>query len=154
GPVTGLAFDPGGRRLASTGGRPFGGELKLWDLASGKLLAVRTWQHLLAAVTFTPDGKYLATAGHDNTVTAWDAATLKPLLGYRGRITKAVRWASVAFSPDSRWIAAGSPDGLVQLWDAVTGQEHFTAQTPTQAGVAGVAFSGPDGRILAAAAAD
>jgi WD40 repeat protein/tRNA A-37 threonylcarbamoyl transferase component Bud32 len=154
GPVTGLAFDPSGQRLAATGGKPLAGELKLWDLTSGKALGGRTWRHLLAAVTFTPDGKFLATAGHDDTVTAWDAATLKPVLGFKGRTPKTVRWASVAFSADSRWIAAGSPDGLVRVWDAVTGQEHFTALTPTGAGVAGVAFGGPDGRILAAAAAD
>src|SRR5262249_35096400 len=64
--ITGLAFDPKGSRLASTGGEPLSGEVKLWNLTTGKALAGKTWRHLLAAVAFGPDGKYLATAGHDN----------------------------------------------------------------------------------------
>src|SRR5206468_1907150 len=48
--------------------------------------------------------------------------------------------------------AAGSPAGLVRVWDAATAQELFSA--PTQAGVSGLAFGGPDGRFLAAATAD
>ena len=42
----------------------------------------------------------------------------------------------------------------MRVWNTATGQEFFSALTPTQAGVSGLAFAGPDGRILAAATAD
>jgi WD40 repeat protein/tRNA A-37 threonylcarbamoyl transferase component Bud32 len=154
--VTGLAFDPTGRRLASTGkGKgQLEGELKSWDPTKGRALAGRTCQNLLTAVAFSPDGRRLATAGHDGSVTAWDAATLELIRSFKGQTEPAPPWTSVAISADGRWTAAGSSEGLVRVWDTATAQEFFSALTPDQASVAGVGFSGPDGRILAAATAD
>jgi WD40 repeat protein/tRNA A-37 threonylcarbamoyl transferase component Bud32 len=152
--VTGLAFDPKGRRLASTGGEPGKGEMKLWDATTGKALVARTWHHLQEAVAFSPNGKYLATAGAEDIVALWDAATLKPAGTFRGQHQQFVPWTSVAFSADSRWVASGSPDGLIRVWNRATAREFFTALTPTQAGVHGLAFCGRDSRILAAATAD
>ena len=87
GAISGLAFDPAGRRLASTGkGTAALGELKLWDAADGKVLAAQTWSGLLAAVDFSPDGPFLVTAGHDGQVIAWDENTLRTSVLLRGRM--------------------------------------------------------------------
>jgi WD40 repeat protein/tRNA A-37 threonylcarbamoyl transferase component Bud32 len=161
GKVTGLAFDPTPRaggpppawRLASTGGKPSGGELKLWE-PDGQALTTRVWPNLLAGVAFRSDGKWLATAGHDGSVTAWDRATLEPIQIFKGQTERIVPWASVAFSADGRWITAGSPDGLVRVWDTTSAREVFSVLPPTQAGVSGLTLSGPAGRILAAATTD
>jgi WD40 repeat protein/serine/threonine protein kinase len=159
--VTGLAFDPtppaDGRaawRLACTGGASMRSVLKLWDATNGQALVERACPSLLAAVTFSPDGKSLATAGHDGDVIGWDASTLQPIINFRGQTERIVPWASVAFSADGRWVAAGSLDGLVRVWHAATAQEFLSVLTPTQAGVAGLTFAGPDGRILAASTTD
>jgi WD40 repeat protein len=152
--VTGLAFDPAGGSLASTAGKPSSGELKLWDPTTGKVLARTTAPNLLAAVAFRPDGKVLVTAGHDGGVVLRDAATLEPAGTLEGQTQRIVPWASVAFSADGKWVAAGSPAGLVRVWQTGTARESFTALTPTQAAVTGLAFSGPHGWILAAATAD
>jgi WD40 repeat protein len=152
--VTGLAFDPRGRRLASTGGEPLRGELKLWDPTKEKALVSWESQHLLSAVAFSPDGKSLVAACHDGSVTAHDAATLQPVRPFKGQTQRTVPWAGITFSADGKWLAAGSPEGLVRVWAFATAQEVFSAVTPTQAGVSGVAFAGKDGRILAAASAD
>src|SRR5262249_36261158 len=142
-------------RLASTGGERLRGELKLWDTTDGKPLAGREWRNnLLAAVAFHPDGRRLATGGHDGDVVTWDAATLGPVGPFQGRTERDVPWASVAYSADGARVAAGSPAGLLRVWDAATGQELFSAHPPTEAGVLGLAFGGPTGRILAAAVAD
>jgi WD40 repeat protein/tRNA A-37 threonylcarbamoyl transferase component Bud32 len=167
GGVTGLAFDPtppaaGPRpawRLASTGeGEPSRGELKLWEATSGKVLGGRREDHLLAAVAFSPDGSFLATAGPQGDVTGWDPATLEPVrtfLTHKRLAVQAFPWpSSVAFSADGSWVAAGSPDGLIRVWDAVTAQEGFSTLTPTHADVHALAFAGPEGRVLTAATAD
>jgi eukaryotic-like serine/threonine-protein kinase len=152
--VTGLAFDPTGRRLASTGEGASLGELKLWDPRKGKALAGKAWHTRLAAVAFSPDGTRLATAGHDWDVTGWDAAALKPVRIFKAQTKGTGRWTSVVFSADGNWLAAGSLAGLVRVWDTTTAQEHFSTLTPNAAGVFGLAFGGPEDRILAAGTAD
>jgi WD40 repeat protein/tRNA A-37 threonylcarbamoyl transferase component Bud32 len=152
--VTGLAFDPTGRHLASTGVKLQAGELKLWSSTTGKALAGKTSPPLLAAVAFCPKGKYLATAGYDDSVTLWNAATLEPAGTFPVQHQRFVSWTSIGFSPDGRWVAAGSPEGLVKVWDMATAREFFSALTPTQASVGGIAFCGRDSRFLVAATAE
>jgi WD40 repeat protein/tRNA A-37 threonylcarbamoyl transferase component Bud32 len=151
--VTGLAFDPDGGHLASTGrGERSGGELKLWDATTGKTLAGKTWQNLLTAVVFSPDGRRLVTPSHDGNVLVWDAATLDSSpSAFKGQTRRIVPWTSVAISADGKWVAAGSSGGVVRVWGESTAQEYLT---PSQAGVSGLAFAGRDGRILVAATAD
>src|SRR5262249_8339363 len=110
------------------------------------------------AVAYCPNGKYLATAGPFGDVTGWDAATLDPVrtfLTYKrlpGQVFPSPN--SVAFSADGSWVAASSPTGQVRMWDVATAQECFSTLTAAHAGVSGLAFAGPDGRILAAATMD
>jgi len=98
----------------------------------------------VTAVTFSPDGAWLATGSDDTTVRLWEASSgreIRKLTGHDGSIR------GLAFSSDGRYLASGNSDGTVKLWDVATGRELRTLMHI--AGVTAVSFS-PDGKTLAA----
>jgi tetratricopeptide (TPR) repeat protein len=99
-------------------------------------------------VEFSPDGRWLVTAGSDQ-ARVWEAATGQPLsppLKLQGVMHHA------AFSPDGRRVIATSLDGAARVWEAATGQP-VSPPLQHQSAVWQAAFS-PDGRRVVTASAD
>ncbi len=67
-------------------------------------------------VTWSPDGKYIASVSNDSTVPVWDASNGHILLTYRGH---AHNVNIAAWSPDGKRIASGSFDNTVRVWQAI-----------------------------------
>jgi len=153
-----VTFSPDGQRLASwdewsmvptVKGKKLAA-IKLWDPISAKELTTLTGHKAAVQdVSFSPDGRRLASASHDHTVKLWDALSGKELAtleGHKGGVFQ------VSFSPDGQRLASASGDGMVKLWDAVSAKELATLGSHG-GGVRHLCFS-PDGKRLASASVD
>jgi WD40 repeat protein len=94
-------------------------------------------------LSFSPDGRLLASAGDEAVCRIWDVATGKERFQLRNQ---AERLHAVSFSPDGKLIATGHGDGTVILWDAATGKEVRKWSGPFY--VRTLDFA-PDGKTLA-----
>src|SRR5436305_1044099 len=65
------------------------------------------------ALTWSPDGKYLAFGGNDSVIYVCHASTGHIIFVYKGH---ADRVNSITWSPDNKYIASGSADRTVQVW--------------------------------------
>ena len=122
-----------------------GFEWHYWDrLCHSSLLDLKGHTEGVTSVTFSADGKRLASASGDGTVKVWDATSGQEMLTLNGHTAQV---NSVAFSSDGKMLASASDDKTVKVWDATTGQETLTLKGHTDYFDC-VAFS-PDGNRLA-----
>jgi WD40 repeat protein len=141
-----VAYAPDGTKLASANDK----ELKLWDTTTWQVIA--TFEGHTARIryiTYSPDGKLLASGSEDNTARLWDVAAGKERFVLKGHTFPIF---GVAFSPDGKLLATASLDKTVRLWEVTTG-EQLAILEGHEGDVQRVAFS-PDGRVLASTSVD
>ena len=121
-----------GKTLATGGGKvgsqarpsPGPGEVRLWDVATGRRLAVLSVPAgRVTRVMFAPDGKTLAAATEAATIMLWDLTTTTPRATLTWQSGPAL---SLAFSPDGATVASGGEDNVLRLWDASSGTLRAT----------------------------
>lgn len=100
------------------------------------------------ATSFSPDGKWIATAGYKGMVYLWDEITQKAK-SFRDHEYPI---ASVSFSPNTRLLATAGYDHIARIWCTGTGSRLFMLQGHSGA-LNAVSFS-PDGGHLVTASDD
>ena len=150
--VTSAVFLDGANRLATGGGESLlyrGGDVKIWDVKSGKLLSSLEGQPTIVwSLAATPDGKTIVTSGYDGKIIVWNVAEKKP-----GQTIEKKGWIRrVAISPDGKNFAAGMEDGNVILFET-EGPKELKTFKAHEAAVYDVAFSS-DGAGLATCSTD
>lgn len=140
-PSATLAFSADGHWLASA---CRDGNVHLYDLRTGH--AHRTLAHaanLIAALSFSPDGKALAVWSMHG-VKLWDVATGSAFSPPR----PSGLLRTLAFSPDSKRLATADHEGNVTVWSSATGE---SVETLRLAGPVHQLTFAPDGTHLATA---
>jgi WD40 repeat protein len=137
-----------GNTLASHGDS---GELRLWDVPSGKNLRDLPHNDKDTACAFSPDGKLLVSRfvdiGLDLTAKMefWEVATGKRLATFDEKDSLSF---TLAFSADGKLLASGGTNDTICIWDVAARKKLVTLKaqvTPFH-----FEFS-PDGKILASA---
>ncbi|KAJ3082717.1 hypothetical protein HK102_001496 [Quaeritorhiza haematococci] len=136
-------------RLIATGSNDV--SAKIWDRRFGAMLKEFKGRHegSVTAVAFSPDGRYLLTAGDDQMVRVCELETgqeVHALSGHKGMIF------GLAVSPDSRYAVSGCGDETAKVWDLQSGKEVWELRGHSNV-VFAVAFM-PDGKQIVTVSLD
>src|SRR5262249_20662553 len=104
--------------------------VRWWDATTGKELMTRpAHQHSVEAVCFTPDGRFLLSAAHDDTVRVWDIASARSLhrVSNEGRNATALS----VVSSQGKFLPGGGDEKLC-LYDGVTGRRLQSFAPPRE----------------------
>lgn len=156
--ITALAFDPGGKRLATAQSN---GRARVWNLATGapesdlKKSQAQELAHLesphqgvIKSIAFSADGRLVATAGADGTALIWKSGSGEQVSQLRGHQSQV---NSAAFDATGRMVVTAGADRIVRVWEIGTGAilSELNADWPVNQ----AAFS-PNGRWVAGACDD
>jgi WD40 repeat protein len=146
-----LAFTPDGTVLAAAGGNAQDFAIHLWDVLNGQSLGTLDGHTgIVWGVTFSPDGRLLASVSSDKTAKVWDwrNKSLVKSLDFPGQVT------SVAFSPDGQSLAVGGVDELqnqiqnAAIWTYRVGSWEPLLKYPEYLNVNALAFSPRGGTLV------
>jgi WD40 repeat protein len=110
----------------------------------------------IRGIAYSPDGKYVATAGWSeagkNEARVWNAATGE-VVSYLQETTRPV--ISVSFSPDGKYVLTAGQDGTARVWtDWQRGAPRVEAAIVEQQEIRAAAFSPHDGQYIVTGGSD
>jgi WD40 repeat protein len=118
----------------------------VWEADTGQEISRMTHSSYVYFVSFSPDGKHVASGGRDNTALVWNTQTGEEI----ARLPHGDFIGFIAFSPDGAYVLTTESSGtssqsIAHVWGATTGQEIF--RMVHNGGKFSVEFS-PDGEHI------
>jgi len=147
--VTALSFSPDGLRLATGGGVPSrGGEIRIWEVATGNLLRSFDEVHsdTVLSLAYCPGGDLLASGSADRFMKVIDASSGSILRSFEGHNHHIL---GVSWKRDAHTLATAGADNVVKIWDLATGQKKASLEGFGKE-VTGVRYLGDSSEVLAA----
>jgi hypothetical protein len=121
------------------------GALRLWSVVKGReRYAPDAHGNKILALTVSPDGSRIASAGMDRSVKLW-TNTLTRVAEIKQAHPRYV--TSLRFTPDGRYLATGGADALVRMWDVKTSKPVRGPFVGHSGDVETIEFS-PDGKYM------
>lgn len=108
-PIVAVAFSPVGNIVASADR-----DQRIWLWDSSARAALRTFEGA-APITFSADGRVLASLGDGDAILLREVATGRKLASFRGHRDAVL---ALAFSPRGTTLASGGGDTTILLWEA------------------------------------
>jgi WD40 repeat protein len=145
--VVALAFSPNGKLLATGGGAPSqDGEIKIFDMPSGKLLHDIKGGHSdqVFGVCLSPDSSKLATCSADKFVKVFDVPSGKFIKSFEGHTHHVL---DVGWKADGKLLASAGADNVIKVWDYEKGEQARTFGNHTKQ-ITRLVFKGKTSEIL------
>jgi WD40 repeat protein/basic membrane lipoprotein Med (substrate-binding protein (PBP1-ABC) superfamily)/DNA-binding SARP family transcriptional activator len=144
-----LAFSSDGDRLVTSSMSPWEGEF-VWDTSNGQLIDILPGEVTITeAISFSPNGEWIAAATFDGRVSLWNATTYNEIRSLGSGESMMI---GLAFSPDGSRLAASDANGKVTIWDFSSGEEMTSFYAHADY-ILDIEFS-PDGSRLATSSLD
>ncbi len=138
--------------IASANADRYHGSIEIWHYPAGTPAVTFQRPRGLRTVSWSPNGTYLAFAGHAITVEVWDPFALRRVSQYSYPALGSLGINRVKWSASGAFLACGTDDGTVHVWKALTGEPRTIYRGHRQV-VLDVAWS-PDERYIASASID
>jgi WD40 repeat protein len=107
---------------------------RVHEVATDKEIARLHHAGVVSALTFSPDGQYVATGSSDTTARVFEVTTGKEV----ARVSHNATVSSVSFSPNGQYVVTGSEDHTVRIFEPIRGDVFRLHHNDA---VQGVAFS-------------